>query len=153
MHLLAQVATLEQQERHLVPLAAGHTRSCFAMTEPSRGAGSDPAMLRTEARRVDGGWEIDGRKRFITGVEGAAFIICMARTDAEIHRAEGATMFLVDAANPGVRIERSIATMDRGFVGGHGEVVSKAAAWRTTTCWARSGSATSTPRCGWVPRA
>ena len=81
----------------------GDVRSCFAMTEPAPGAGSDPAALRTRATRVDGGWRIDGRKWFITGADGAAFAICMARTPASQATAGGATMFLVDAGNPGMR--------------------------------------------------
>jgi acyl-CoA dehydrogenase len=117
MHLLGVVATPEQRERYLRPLAAGLTRSCFAMTEPAPGAGSDPSMLRTEARRVPGGWAITGRKWFITGAEGAAFAICMARTPG------GATMFLVDADNPGWRVERLVGAIDRSFPGGHAEVV------------------------------
>jgi acyl-CoA dehydrogenase len=117
MHLLEVVASPEQQERYLRPLAAGQTRSCFAMTEPAPGAGSDPSMLLTRAERVDGGWSISGRKWFITGAEGAAFAICMAQTDA------GPTMFLVDADNPGWRIERIIDVIDRSFPGGHAEVV------------------------------
>ena len=52
MHLLSVVATEEQKERYLRPLAAGEVRSCFAMTEPAPGAGSDPAVLRTTATRV-----------------------------------------------------------------------------------------------------
>jgi acyl-CoA dehydrogenase len=117
MHLLSVVATAEQRDRYLAPLAAGDTRSCFAMTEPAPGAGSDPSMLRTSAERVDGGWSISGRKWFITGADGAAFAICMARAS------EGATMFLVDADNPGWRVERVIDAMDRSFPGGHCEVV------------------------------
>jgi acyl-CoA dehydrogenase len=117
MHLLDVVATPPQRERYLEPLARGDTRSCFAMTEPAPGAGSDPSMLKTRAERVDGGWSITGRKWFITGAEGAAFTICMAMAE------EGATMFLVDAENPGWRIERLIDATDRVFTGGHGEVV------------------------------
>jgi len=86
------------------------------MTEPAPGAGSDPSMLQTRARRVDGGWSITGRKWFITGADGAAFTICMAVAD------EGATMFLIDADNPGWRIERTIDAMDASFAGGHCEV-------------------------------
>jgi acyl-CoA dehydrogenase len=111
------VGTEAQKERFLKPLAAGRTRSCFAMTEPAPGAGSDPSMLLTAATRVDGGWSISGRKWFITGAEGAAFTICMALAP------EGATMFLVDADNPGWRVERTIDSLDRGFAGGHAEVV------------------------------
>jgi acyl-CoA dehydrogenase len=123
MHLLAEVATPEQRARYLEPLAAGRIRSCFAMTEPAPGAGSDPSMLATVAARVDGGWRIDGRKWFITGAQGAAFAICMARTEETITRDRGATMFLVDADNPGFRIVRLIESVDRGFAGGHAEVV------------------------------
>jgi acyl-CoA dehydrogenase len=122
MHLLEAVASQEQQERYLRPLAAGDVRSAFAMTEPAPGAGSDPTMLLTKARRDGDDWVIDGRKHLITGAQGCAFFICMARTADEIRHDEGATMFLVGADNPGVRVERLIPTMDRAFSGGHAEV-------------------------------
>lgn len=121
LHLLAVVTTPAQRERYLEPLASGDVRSCFAMSEPAPGAGSDPRMLRTTARRVDGGWVIDGVKWLITGADGADFAICMARTDAEDER-DGATMFLVDAANPGFRVVRHVPTPDRSMPGGHCEV-------------------------------
>jgi acyl-CoA dehydrogenase len=121
MHLLAAVATPAQRERYLEPLAAGRTRSCFAMTEPPPGAGSDPSMLATTAERVPGGWRINGRKWFITGAEGAAFAICMARTGEHIEGDRGATMFLVDAG--GWEHVRTLDVIDRGFAGGHAEIV------------------------------
>ena len=123
MHLLEVVGSDEQKERLLRPLARGDVRSAFAMSEPPPGAGSDPSALRTEARRVPGGWSISGRKRFITGADGAAFAICMARTDDELAGDRGASMFIVEAANPGMRIERRIATIDSSFAGGHAELV------------------------------
>lgn len=43
MHMLNVIATPEQKERYLHPLVAGDARSCFAMTEPVPGAGSDPS--------------------------------------------------------------------------------------------------------------
>ena len=122
MHLLSVIATEQQRARYLAPLAAGTVRSCFAMTEPAPGAGSDPAMLATTATKVDGGWSISGRKWFITGAEGAAFAICMARTGESISAGRGATMFLVDAENPGLHVARVIDAMDRSFPGGHCEV-------------------------------
>lgn len=115
-HLLAVMATPEQRERYLRPLATGAVRSSFAMTEPAPGAGSDPAALRTTARKVPGGWRIDGRKWFITGADGAAFVITMARTG------DTATIFLVDSDNPGLTVERHIDTIDHGFFGGHCEL-------------------------------
>jgi acyl-CoA dehydrogenase len=116
MHMLELIATDEQKERYLRPLAAGQIRSCFAMTEPHPGAGSDPAALATSARPVGDGWAIDGDKRFISGADGAAFAICMARAP------EGATMFLIDADNPGWQVGRRMATTDSVFAGGHSEV-------------------------------
>jgi acyl-CoA dehydrogenase len=118
LHMLDLIASPAQRERYLVPLAAGQIRSCFSMTEPAPGAGSDPTMLRTTAQRIDGGWSISGRKWFITGAEGAAFTICMA-----IAEDAGATMFLVDSDNPGYRIERILEVTDRAFPGGHAEVL------------------------------
>jgi acyl-CoA dehydrogenase len=123
MAMLEKIATPEQQERYLAPLAAGRVRSCFAMTEPAPGAGSDPSMLRTSARQVDGGWVIDGDKSFITGAEGAGFAIVMARTGERITRGRGATMFLVDADNPGWQIGRVVDCIDRVAPGGHAEVL------------------------------
>lgn len=123
MHLLAKVADDRQQRRYLAPLAAGEVRSCFAMTEPAPGAGSDPRALATTATRVPGGWRIDGRKWFISGAAGAAFAICMARTGGVPGEPGGATMFLVDAGHPGMKIVRNIATLDEGLFGGHSEVL------------------------------
>ncbi|MBO0692945.1 MAG: acyl-CoA dehydrogenase, partial [Acidimicrobiaceae bacterium] len=92
--------------------------------EPAPGAGSDPDMLSTHAARVDNGWRIDGRKWFITGARGAKLIICMARTSGVPGGGDtdGATMFLIDADNPGVEVVREITTLDEGLFGGHCEL-------------------------------
>jgi acyl-CoA dehydrogenase len=119
MHLLAVVGTQAQKERYLRPLVNGEIRSCFAMTEPSPGAGADPSMLRTRAERSGAGWRINGAKWYITGADGAGFAICMAATGARPDGRTGATMFLVDATNPGFRIVRQIPSLDMNFAGGH----------------------------------
>lgn len=116
MHLLARVATPAQKARFLEPLVRGAVRSAFLMTEPDGGAGSDPSMLQTTARRTGATWVISGRKTFATGAEGADFAIVMARTEG------GATMFLVPMATPGVRIERLLDTLDSSMPGGHAVV-------------------------------
>lgn len=122
MHMLGLIATGPQKQRYLAPLAAGDTRSCFAMTEPHPGAGSDPGALRTRAARVEGGWVINGHKRFISGAEVAAFAIVMARTEAVDGHPAGATMLLVGMDNPGVRIGEPIHATDRAIAGGHPHV-------------------------------
>jgi acyl-CoA dehydrogenase len=115
INLLAE-GTPAQQQRYLVPLARGEARSCFAMTEPEPGAGSDPSMLQTVAERRPGGWVINGRKWFISGAVGAAFALVLAKTG------ERATIFIVDAGNPGYRVVRNIASIDGFQIGGHGEI-------------------------------
>lgn len=119
MYLLAKVATSLQQEIYLAPLLAGVERSAFLMTEPASdgGAGSDPMMLKTTATPVHGGWQISGRKAFITGAEGASTAIIMARTG------ESATMFLARLPNPAIYIERVLDTLDSSMPGGHAIVV------------------------------
>jgi acyl-CoA dehydrogenase len=113
MHLLERVATPEQKQRFLRPLAAGTMRSAFLMTEPDGGAGSDPSMLRTVARRDGNGWVISGRKWLITGARGAGFGIIMARTGT------AATMFLADMGTDGIVVERVLNTIDESMPGGH----------------------------------
>ena len=122
MRLLEAVATADQKERYLAPLVQGGIRSAFAMTEPHPGAGSDPDALVTTARRVDGGWVIDGEKRFISGAEDAAFTIVMARTEATAEWAAGATMLLTSLGAPGVRVGPSIGTIETAIAGGHPHV-------------------------------
>lgn len=122
VHLLSHVATPEQQARFLKPLVSGDERSAFAMTEPAPGAGSDPTALTTRAVRAPGGWRITGRKWLITGADGAATFIIMARTSGEPGSSGGATMFLAPADAPGLVVGRNVDTMDRSMIGGHCEV-------------------------------
>ncbi len=122
MHLLEVVASEDQKERYLRPLAAGDTRSMFCMTEPDGGAGSDPSMMLTEARPDGDGWLINGRKWLITGAHGAAFAIVMARTFDEAGTDLGATMFLTPADAPGIATVEVLDTMDSNMVGGHSVV-------------------------------
>ena len=124
MNLLAKVATPEQQEIYLKPLAAGETRSCFTMTEPG-GAGSDPTMLETTAVPDGNHFVINGRKWLITGAKGAAFTIIMAHVPDGHGMQYGPTMFLAPMDSEGIKIERNLETMDSSFTGGHGEVVFK----------------------------
>jgi alkylation response protein AidB-like acyl-CoA dehydrogenase len=119
MHLLEAVATPAQNERWLRPLAAGAIRSCFMMTEPAPGAGADPSMLRTVARRDGDDFVVDGKKWLISGAVGAAFAIVMARTDSDAQGPAGATMFLTPMDAPGIVVERVLDTIDTAFAGGH----------------------------------
>ena len=115
IHLLEEIANPEQKERWLRALVAGKIRSCFAMTEPAPGAGSDPSMLMTVATKDGEDYLIDGQKWFITGADGADFVIIMARGEDGT-----ATMFLSDMNDPGIELVRNMDAMDSCFTGGHG---------------------------------
>lgn len=113
---LLRQGTPAQQSRYLHHLLRGEIRSCFAMTEPAPGAGSDPSMLQTQARRVRGGWEITGHKWFITGACGASFAIVLAQTE------QGPTQFIVETQTQGYECLRAIPCIDPFAIGGHGEI-------------------------------
>ena len=122
MHMLEVVANNEQKNTWLKPLAAAEIRSCFSMTEPSPGAGSDPTMLKTTATKTDNGWLINGEKWFITGFNGAKLNIIMARTEEKIEKGYGATIFLVDNENPAIEKIRTQNSMESSFPGGHCQI-------------------------------
>lgn len=117
MHLMEEIASPEQKEQYLRPLVRGDSRSCFCMTEPAPGAGSDPSMLKTLAIPDGHGWRISGVKWLITGAEGANFAIIMAMIPDV-----GATMFLSPMDAEGITVERKLDTLDRCFPGGHAVV-------------------------------
>lgn len=116
---LESLANPAQKERYLMPLVRGERASCFAMTEPAPGVGSDPRMLSASARRTTDGWVINGHKWFISGAMRADFAIVVARTDA------GPSWFFVDMDNPGFEILRDIPTMEPFDIGGHAEILLK----------------------------
>lgn len=107
-NLLEKIATPAQKEQWLKPLIAGELRTAFCMTEPDNGAGSDPSLMKTEARLVGDDFVINGRKWLITGAPGAGVMIVMARTFDEGGKDVGATMFLVERL-----FDRAYARHDR----------------------------------------
>lgn len=118
MFLIGKAGSPEQKERFLKQLVSGEARSAFFMTEPAAegGAGSDPSMMKTEAKLDGNHWVINGRKTYITGAQGAKVGIVMANS------AEGACMFLVDLPDPAIKIDRVLDTIDSSMPGGHAEV-------------------------------
>jgi acyl-CoA dehydrogenase len=119
MYLIGKIGSPTQKARFLEPLVSGRARSAFLMTEPAEddGAGSDPSMMKTTARRDGGHWVVDGRKAFITGYKGAKVGILMANSGTPEKMA--ATMFLIDLPNPAIEIERVLDTIDSSMPGGH----------------------------------
>jgi acyl-CoA dehydrogenase len=122
MHTLLIAGTDEQKERFLRPLAEGRTRSCFAMTEPDV-ASSDPTNLETTAVRDGDEWVLNGKKWCITGAQGAAFSIVVAKTgtdEAAGHR--NYSLILVPTDTPGWVISRHPEWLGSHSPGGHPEI-------------------------------
>lgn len=111
MEILAMFGSTEQQERWLLPLLLGETRSCFGMTEPSV-ASSDPTQLKSTATKVKDGkeWIINGRKWWTTGACDERCAVCIfVGTTADsgpAHRRH--SFFLVPMDAPGVEVVRPL---------------------------------------------
>ena len=121
MMFLSRLGTEDQKKRWLKPIVDGQVRSAFAMTEPHPGGGSDPGMIQTRAERQGDHYVVQGRKWFITGAEGAAHFILLARTSDGTR--SGLTAFLFHKDQPGWEIVRRIGIMGPEEHGGHCELV------------------------------
>jgi alkylation response protein AidB-like acyl-CoA dehydrogenase len=96
--------TPEQKTRFLVPMAAGRVLGAYGLTEP--GAGSDAGATRTTARFADGGWVLDGTKRFITNAGHAGTYVVAARTGDRPNGSAEVSAFIVPADSPGFAVGR-----------------------------------------------
>jgi acyl-CoA dehydrogenase len=124
--IIAIAGTEEQKQRWLHPLLAGELLSCFSMTERDR-AGSDPTDLETRAALNGDEWVIDGLKWFSSNASVADLLIVVAVTEPDAVPHRRASMFLVPAHTPGVRVLRDIPTIEHpwasfGEYGNHAEV-------------------------------
>jgi alkylation response protein AidB-like acyl-CoA dehydrogenase len=93
----------EQKSRHLGPMLHGDEVWCQMFSEPN--AGSDLAAVQTRARQGDdGGWTLNGQKVWTTNAQFASFGLLLARTDPDIPKHKGLTMFIVPMDSPGVTV-------------------------------------------------
>jgi len=93
MHPIHAYGSEEQRQRWLPRMAAGELIGCFGLTEAD--GGSDPAAMRTRARRDGGDWIIDGAKLWITNGGIADLAVVWAQTD------DGIQGFVVERGTPG----------------------------------------------------
>ena len=93
----------EEAKRELLPrLAAGEDICCQLFSEPA--GGSDLAGLRTKAERDGDGWVINGQKIWTSGAHYSQWGILITRTDPDVPKHKGLTMFFLRMDTPGVRI-------------------------------------------------
>ncbi|MFI6759289.1 acyl-CoA dehydrogenase family protein [Micromonospora sp. NPDC050417] len=98
--IISRHGTEEQRKRFLPPMADGTLKIAFAITEPE--AGSNSHKLGTIGRRDGDDWVLSGRKCFISGVDDAAYVLVVGRTeDAATGRLKPA-LFLVPTDAPGL---------------------------------------------------
>lgn len=81
MHPIHKFGTEEQKQKYLPKLASGEYIGCFGLTEPD--AGSDPAGMKTRAKKVDGGYRLTGSKMWITNSPIADVFVVWAKNEAE----------------------------------------------------------------------
>ena len=79
MHPIYTYGTDEQKQKYLPKLATGEYIGCFGLTEPD--AGSDPAGMKTRAKKVQGGYELTGTKMWITNSPIADVFVVWAKDD------------------------------------------------------------------------
>jgi acyl-CoA dehydrogenase len=97
--------TEEQHQRWLVPGIAGEKIGALGITEP--GAGSDVAGITTTARKVDGGYVVNGSKTFITNGVRADFLVCACKT-TEAGGHDGISFLVLEREMPGYEVTRKL---------------------------------------------
>ena len=94
--------TDEQKSRHLGPMLHADEVWCQLFSEPA--AGSDLAGIQARAKKVDGGFRLSGQKVWTTNAQFSAYGLLLARTDADVPKHKGLTMFVVPMDAEGVTV-------------------------------------------------
>ena len=95
-------ASESQKERYLPKLASGQEIWCQLFSEPH--GGSDLAGLRTRAEKDGDDWIINGQKIWTSGAQHSDYGILITRTDPDVPKHKGLTMFFLDMRSPGIDI-------------------------------------------------
>jgi len=106
MHPIYTYGSEEQKKKYLPQLASGKLVGCFGLTEPDHG--SDPGSMETRAKKVDGGWILQGNKMWITNSPIADVFIVWAKA----YNAQGSVPAADSSAGDGERSDGEI----RGFI-------------------------------------
>ncbi|MDH4345559.1 MAG: acyl-CoA/acyl-ACP dehydrogenase [Thermoleophilia bacterium] len=111
---LYDIATPDQVERYVAPIARGEYREAWALTEP--GAGSDLAGIAATATRDGDDWVLDGEKWFVTSEgEPGVYIVLAVADDEQV-------LFLVEPGTPGLEIQRVPGFLHDPYLDHHPEI-------------------------------
>jgi alkylation response protein AidB-like acyl-CoA dehydrogenase len=97
-------ASEEQKQKYIPEIIAGRLKGCFALTEPN--AGSDASRVTTRAVADGDDYVINGHKTLITGADIADYIMVVTKTDLEVRRYEGMSIFMVPRDAPGIIVKK-----------------------------------------------
>lgn len=92
--------TKEQKLKYLPKLAAGEHLGAWGLTEPN--TGSDAMRMKCTAKKVDGGWVLNGTKCWITHGISSDVVVAIVRT-GELLDSKGMTAFIIERGNPGLK--------------------------------------------------
>jgi acyl-CoA dehydrogenase len=95
-----------QKAKWMHKIIAGEAICAVAVTEPD--AGSDVKAIRTSAQERDGGFVLNGAKRFITNGVYADLYCVAAKTGGDASGSKAVTMFLIEKGTPGFRVGRAL---------------------------------------------
>lgn len=112
--IITLLGTEEQKRRYLPSLWRGDTLFAQMFSEP--GAGSDVAGLQTRAEKVEGGWRLTGQKVWTSNAQYCDYGVIIARTDPDVPKHQGITMFILDLHLPEVDVRPlRVASGERPF--------------------------------------
>jgi alkylation response protein AidB-like acyl-CoA dehydrogenase len=97
------VGTAWQKEQILPSIVAGEALVCMGLSEPD--AGSDLGGVTTRAVRDGDGWRINGAKMWTTMAHEARWLVLLTRTDPDVSKHQGLTMFVLPMDTPGITVE------------------------------------------------
>jgi alkylation response protein AidB-like acyl-CoA dehydrogenase len=104
MSVILEFGTEEQKMRHVPPILRGETFWMQFLSEPS--GGSDLAGALTTAVRDGDEWVVNGSKIWTTGAWWADWALCLARTNWDVPKHRGLTVFMLEIHQPGIEIHR-----------------------------------------------
>ena len=87
MYPIFKFGSQEQKEKYLPKLASGESIGCFGLTEAN--SGSDPASMTTKAKKVTGGFELNGSKMWISNAPIADVFVIWAKSEAHENKIKG----------------------------------------------------------------
>jgi len=103
INTINHVGTEEQKQRYIRPALRGEVMIALGYSEPD--SGSDMAAAKTAATRDGDEWIIDGQKMFTSTAEVCSHVIVLARSNPDVPKRKGLTMFLVPTSSPGFEIQ------------------------------------------------